>query len=67
MQKSGSRKTAAVDYPAGKVDGERYPELCRRLEPTEFRQANQMAIDLGLRRLDVRRPHPRLVAQPTSD
>ena len=40
--------------PAGKVDGERYAEINRPLTSGEFRQAQRMAADLGLRRLDRR-------------
>jgi putative pyruvate formate lyase activating enzyme len=47
-------------YPAGKVNAQTYPEINRRLTSSEFRQAWQMAAELGLRRLDERRPHPRL-------
>ena len=47
-------------YPAGKVGQAAYPEINRRLTSTEFREAQQIASDLGLQRLDVRRPHPRL-------
>jgi putative pyruvate formate lyase activating enzyme len=47
-------------YPAGKVDRTAYPEINRRLSSAEFREAQSIASDLGLRRLDVRRPHPRL-------
>lgn len=47
-------------YPAGQVDAERYTEINRRLTSAEFQEAWQMAHDLGLRRLDVRRPHPQL-------
>ncbi len=43
-------------HPAGKVTREQYPELDRPLTSAEFRQAVEMAADLGLRRLDVRRP-----------
>jgi putative pyruvate formate lyase activating enzyme len=50
-------------YPAGKVDRERFPELCRRLRPAEFDEAVHIAHETGLRRLDVRRPHPRLLAR----
>lgn len=46
-------------YPAGKVDGENYPEINRKLHGDEYRTARRMAEDLGLR-LDVRRPHRRL-------
>ena len=48
-------------YPAGKVDAERHPELNRRLTSREFAQAQEIARRVGLRRLDVRRPHPHLV------
>jgi len=47
-------------YPAGKVDEERYSEINRRLTSAEFVEAQRAAAQLGLRRLDVRRPHPRL-------
>jgi putative pyruvate formate lyase activating enzyme len=47
-------------YPAGKVDKSTYLEINRRVTPAEFHEAQRMASDLGLRRLDVRRPHPRL-------
>jgi putative pyruvate formate lyase activating enzyme len=47
-------------YPAGKVSSEKYAEINRRLTSAEFRQAQEIAKDLGLRRLDTRRPHPRL-------
>jgi putative pyruvate formate lyase activating enzyme len=47
-------------YPAGKVGANSYSEINRRLASWEFREAQQMAIDLGLRRLDERRPHPKL-------
>jgi putative pyruvate formate lyase activating enzyme len=46
--------------PAGKVSGESYQEINRRLTSSELREAQQIAADLGLRRLDERRPHPRL-------
>ena len=49
--------------PAGKVAGEQYAEINRRLTAAEFRAAQKMAADLGLRRLDERRPHPRLLAR----
>jgi putative pyruvate formate lyase activating enzyme len=42
-------------HPAGKVSGAAYPEIDRRLTFAEFRDARQIATDLGLR-LDVRRP-----------
>jgi len=47
-------------YPAGKVSATAFPEINRRLTADEFRQAQQIARDLGLRRLDRRCPHPRL-------
>ncbi|MBI4546070.1 MAG: radical SAM protein [Gemmatimonadetes bacterium] len=48
-------------YPAGKVSAEKYPELNRRLAPAEFYQAERIAQQVGLRRLDQRRPHPLLL------
>lgn len=42
-------------HPAGKVTRERYPEINRTLTSGEYRQAMEMALDLGLR-LDARRP-----------
>jgi putative pyruvate formate lyase activating enzyme len=45
-------------HPAGKVDASAYPEINRCLASSEFHDARQMAIDLGLR-LDVRAAHPR--------
>ena len=42
-------------YPAGRVHGDRYPELNRRLRADEFHQAVRMAREIGLSRLDVRR------------
>ncbi|MBI3050539.1 MAG: radical SAM protein [Acidobacteria bacterium] len=50
-------------YPAGKVNAATFPEINRRLTSAEFRQAQQIAADLGLQRLDRRRPHPRLLAR----
>jgi putative pyruvate formate lyase activating enzyme len=41
-------------HPAGKVSGERYPEINRRLKSEEYRKAQRIALDLGLR-LDERR------------
>ena len=49
--------------PAGAVNGRRYPELYRRLSADEFRQAREIAGDLGLRRLDERRSRPRLISR----
>ena len=50
-------------YPAGKVSSENYAELNRRLTSAEFREARRTAANLGLRRLDERHPHPRLLAR----
>jgi putative pyruvate formate lyase activating enzyme len=47
-------------YPAGKVSSAQYPEINRRLTLREFEEAKAIARDLGLKRLDERRPHPRL-------
>ena len=47
-------------FPAGKVSESAYSEINRRLTSAEFREAEHIANDLGLQRLDVRRPHPRL-------
>jgi putative pyruvate formate lyase activating enzyme len=49
-------------YPAGKVvlEPERYPELLRDLRPAEHADALSRARSAGLRRLDVRNPHPSL-------
>jgi putative pyruvate formate lyase activating enzyme len=47
-------------YPAGKVSADQYSELNRRLTSREFDEARTMARELGLRRLDERRPHPYL-------
>ena len=48
-------------YPAGKVSAEHYSEINRRLTSAEFMEAQEIARKLGLRRLDERRPHLRLV------
>jgi putative pyruvate formate lyase activating enzyme len=45
-------------YPAGKVNAAAFPEINRRLTPHEFKEAHRIAAELGLRRLDERRPHP---------
>jgi putative pyruvate formate lyase activating enzyme len=50
-------------YPAGKVSGERFPEINRRLTSAEFREALTMARDFGLRRIDQRNPDRRLLAR----
>ncbi|MHC4429966.1 MAG: radical SAM protein [Planctomycetota bacterium] len=47
--------------PAGKVGPERHTEINRLVTAQEFRQARAIARELGLRRLDERRPHPRLL------
>jgi putative pyruvate formate lyase activating enzyme len=44
-------------YPAGKVSAAQYPELNRRLSSREFDEARAVARELGLRKLDERRPH----------
>ncbi len=46
--------------PAGKVNGDRYPEIDRPLTSSEFAEAQAIARELGLRRLDRRRTRPRL-------
>ncbi len=43
-------------YPAGKVSFQEYPEINRRLKPSEYEQALDEAARAGLRRLDPRRP-----------
>jgi putative pyruvate formate lyase activating enzyme len=48
-------------YPAGKVNADHHPEINRRLTSQEFAEARAIAQQLGLRRLDARRPHPRLL------
>lgn len=53
--------------PAGKVTAECYAEINRRLRPAEFLEAQRIASDLGLRRLDERRPNPRLLARMAQD
>lgn len=45
-------------YPAGKVNAAAFPEINRRLTSHEFKEAHRIAAELGLRRLDERRPHP---------
>jgi putative pyruvate formate lyase activating enzyme len=47
-------------YPAGTVGEDRFPELNRGLHPEEFQEARELARSLGLRKLDQRRPHPKL-------
>jgi putative pyruvate formate lyase activating enzyme len=53
-------------YPAGKVGEAQYPELNRRLTSREFSEARAIARELGLRRLDARRPHPELARRIAS-
>jgi putative pyruvate formate lyase activating enzyme len=50
-------------YPAGKVNEAAFPEINRRLTTNEFQEARRIAADLGLQRLDERRPHARLAAR----
>jgi putative pyruvate formate lyase activating enzyme len=47
--------------PAGRVGGGRYPEIDRRPTAEELEAARRIAVEVGLRRLDRRRPHPRLL------
>jgi putative pyruvate formate lyase activating enzyme len=37
-----------------------YAEINRRLAPAELAEARRIAREVGLTRLDARRPHPRL-------
>jgi putative pyruvate formate lyase activating enzyme len=49
-------------HPAGKVSADRHPEIDRSLRSAEFAEARSMASELGLMRLDERRPmRPRVV------
>ena len=50
-------------YPAGKVVDGRFPEIGRRLSRAEFQQAQAIARDVGLRRLDRRRSDSRIVVR----
>jgi uncharacterized Fe-S radical SAM superfamily protein PflX len=50
-------------HPAGKVSTDSYAEINRPLSAAEFREAQRIAADLGLRRIDERHPHPRLLAR----
>ena len=50
-------------YPAGKVSATAYAEINRQLTTAEFQTAQRMAAELGLRRLDRRHPHPRLLSR----
>ncbi len=47
--------------PAGRVHGDAYPEIARRVSSDEFRQAVEIASSLGLSRLDERRPEVNLI------
>jgi putative pyruvate formate lyase activating enzyme len=47
--------------PAGKVGPDRFGKLDRGLTAEELAEAYEIARELGLRRLDERRPHPRLL------
>jgi putative pyruvate formate lyase activating enzyme len=49
--------------PAGKVTAETYGEINRPLTAAEFREAQRMTAEFGLRRVDERHPHPRLLAR----
>ncbi len=50
-------------HPAGRVDAERYSEIDRAITDEEFEEAVRIAREEGVRRLDVRRPHPHLLAR----
>jgi putative pyruvate formate lyase activating enzyme len=43
-------------YPAGRVTQDSYPEINRRLGAAELREAREIALELGLDRLDERAP-----------
>ena len=49
-------------YPAGRVSEQLYPEINRRLSSDEFREAKRLVRELGLERMDERKPH-RLLRQ----
>jgi putative pyruvate formate lyase activating enzyme len=51
--------------PEGRVlrEPDRFPELTRELRAGEHEQALDRARRAGLRRIDARRPHPRLLAR----
>ena len=53
--------------PAGKVGAERYAEINRPLERAELEEARTIARELGLRRLDERKPHARLLRRIVSN
>ncbi len=50
-------------YPAGRVSADRYPEINCGLTSHEFEQAHEIARELGLYRLDIRRPHPQRLSR----
>ncbi len=43
-------------HPAGKVSSDKYPEINRRITGAEYKDAVKVALDVGLWRLDERRP-----------
>ncbi len=43
-------------YPAGRVSREKFPEINRRINTAEYREAIRVALEAGLHRLDRRRP-----------
>ena len=45
--------------PAGKVNAVSFPELATPLLPADYRAAQRIAAELGLRRLDERRARAR--------
>ena len=47
-------------HPAGRVTADHLPEINRPLEARELWEAHRIAGEFGLRRLDERRPDPRL-------
>jgi len=51
--------------PAGKVGSKLHPEIDRGLRPEEMAEARRIAAECGLRPLDERRPHPRLLRHTT--
>jgi putative pyruvate formate lyase activating enzyme len=50
-------------HPAGKVNAASYAEINRRVSSEELLAARRIAREVGLTRLDVRRPHPQLRAR----
>ena len=41
-------------YPAGKVNGQNYPDINRRIKPREYEEALQIAKEEGIHRIDER-------------